>query len=119
MALGRDVSIVWLGGATVLVRSPSGKSLLVDPWLESNPSCPPEHRGGESVDALLVTHGGALADTLNLARTRSLPVVANADIARWLSKKGVSTVLSMNLGGSLDVLGVRVTMVHAEHVTPA
>ena len=44
MALGRDVTVTWLGGATVLVRSPSGKSLLVDPWLESNPQCPPEHK---------------------------------------------------------------------------
>ncbi|MEZ0227357.1 MAG: metal-dependent hydrolase [Planctomycetota bacterium] len=119
MALGRDVTITWLGGATVLVRSPSGKSLLVDPVLESNPACPPEHKSGEGVDALLVTNAGSLVDALNLARTRSLPVVAIADIARWLEKKGVSTTLPMNLGGSLDVLGVRVTMIRADHITPA
>lgn len=119
MALARDVSLTWLGGATVLVRSPSGKSLLVDPWLESNPACPPEHRSGESVDALLVTHAAALTDTLNLARTRSLPVVAIPDVARWLAKKGVATALPLNLGGSLDVLGVGVTMIRADHVTPA
>jgi L-ascorbate metabolism protein UlaG (beta-lactamase superfamily) len=119
MALGRDVSVTWLGGATVLVRSPSGKSLLVDPLLESNPQCPPEQRSGEGVDALLVTHAAALADTLNLARTRSLPVVALADVARWLQRHGVSNVLPTNLGGSLDVLGVRVTTIRADHVTPA
>lgn len=119
MGLGGAVSITWLGGATVLVRSPSGKTLLVDPLLESNPACPPEWKSGEGVDALLVTHAGSLTDTVNLARTRELPVVAIAGHARWLEKKGVASTLPMNLGGSIDVLGVRVTMVRADHVTPA
>jgi len=111
MPLARDVSITWLGGTTVLVRSPTGRSLLLDPAAE--------HPAPEAVDALLVCHAGALEETVRLARARSLPVVAVAPIARWLEKQGVASVLSMNVGGSCDVLGVRVTMIHAEHATAA
>jgi L-ascorbate metabolism protein UlaG (beta-lactamase superfamily) len=114
-----EVALTWLGGTTVLVRSPSGKALLLDPLLETNAHCPSELRSGEHVDALLVMHAQALAETLALARSRSLPVVAPADIARWLERNGAPRVLAMNLGGSLDVLGVRVTMIRADHVAPA
>jgi L-ascorbate metabolism protein UlaG (beta-lactamase superfamily) len=34
------VRITWLGHATFLLRGPDGFTLLVDPFVASNPSCP-------------------------------------------------------------------------------
>jgi L-ascorbate metabolism protein UlaG (beta-lactamase superfamily) len=116
MALGRDVAITWLGHSAFRLTSPSGKTLLVDPWLRENPRCPEELRSPVGVDAILVTHGHQdhVADAVRLGR-ESVPVVANFELATWLGRKGCAKALPMNKGGSLDVLGVRVTMVHAVH----
>jgi L-ascorbate metabolism protein UlaG (beta-lactamase superfamily) len=104
------VAVTWLGGTTVLLASPSGKSLLVDPA--------PENPTREKVDAILLTSSVALGHVSELVRARNLPVVALPDAARWLARSGVTTALQLNLGGSLDVLGVRVTTVRADHVGP-
>ena len=40
--LGRDTIITWLGHGTVHIRTPGGKRLLVDGWVDSNPACPDE-----------------------------------------------------------------------------
>jgi L-ascorbate metabolism protein UlaG (beta-lactamase superfamily) len=115
MALGWDVAITWLGHSTFLVRSPSGKTLLVDPWLSENPSCPPEHRQPRDVDALLVTSGDHLRDVVRIARESKVEVVANPETARWLARRSVARTRILNLGGTCDLLGFKVTMVHADH----
>ena len=48
------LSITWLGHATVLYRSPSGKSVLVDPWMEGNPASPPDAKKLAAVAARLI-----------------------------------------------------------------
>jgi len=40
------LSFTWLGHGTFLFRSPAGKRILVDPFLEANPSCPQEFKRG-------------------------------------------------------------------------
>jgi len=117
MALGRDVAITWLGHSAFRLTSPSGKTLLIDPWLRENPRCPDELKHPSGVDAVLVTHGhfDHVADAVRLGKEDGVPVVANYELATWLERKGVAKTLSMNKGGSRDVLGVRVTMVHAVH----
>ena len=104
------MAVTWLGGTTCLLASPSGKSFLVDPS--------PENATREKVDAVLVTRSVTLGHVAELARARSLPVVALPDAARSLARSGVTTALPLNLGGSLDVLGVRVTMIRADHLGP-
>jgi L-ascorbate metabolism protein UlaG (beta-lactamase superfamily) len=115
MALGRDVSITWLGHSAFRITSPSGKTLLIDPWLRENPRCPDEHKDARA-DAVLVTHGhfDHVADAVRLGR-EGVPVVANYELAHWLERKGAKDPVPMNKGGSRDVFGVRVTMVHAVH----
>ena len=36
----RGVRITWLGHGTFKISSPSGKTILLDPWLQDNPACP-------------------------------------------------------------------------------
>jgi L-ascorbate metabolism protein UlaG (beta-lactamase superfamily) len=103
MSITRDVSIVWLGGATCRVTSPSGKVLLID--------CT---GAPEGVDSVLLTHAETAFDAVTLG-LRGVAAVGPNETARWLAARGVAGARGMNLGGSLDVHGVRVTMVPASH----
>ena len=66
---------------------------------------------------MLLTHAhfDHIGDAVSLARGSRVPVVAIFETATWLQSKGVEKVMPMNKGGTQEVLGVGVTMVHAIH----
>jgi L-ascorbate metabolism protein UlaG (beta-lactamase superfamily) len=108
----------YLGHATVRCDLPGGEVVLIDPWVTGNPSCPPEQKQLERLDAILITHGhfDHMDDAVELAgRHRPKVVVASFEICSWLESKGVENCSGMNLGGTQDVLGLQVTMVRADH----
>jgi len=113
----RSLSFTWLGHATFLFTSPSGKRILVDPWLATNPSCPESSKQVTELDLLLVTHGhdDHTADVVPIARATNAHVVAPYELAVWLQRKGLQNVTGMNPGGTVSVLGLSVTMVPAHH----
>jgi L-ascorbate metabolism protein UlaG (beta-lactamase superfamily) len=37
------------------------------------------------------------------------------ELVGWLEKKGVANLMGMNKGGTVDVVGTKVTMLHADH----
>lgn len=108
----------YMGHATVRCDLPGGEVVLIDPWVDGNPACPPEHKRFDRLDAVLITHAHSdhMADAVDLARRhRPRHVIANFEICSWLSGKGVENCSGMNLGGTQDVLGLQVTMVRADH----
>jgi L-ascorbate metabolism protein UlaG (beta-lactamase superfamily) len=112
------VSITWLGHATVLYRSPGGKSVLVDPWVDGNPACPPEAKKLAAVDLMLITHGHSdhFADAVPIAKKFHPEIVCNYEISLFLGTKGVhERVHGINKGGSVTIGGIKVTMVQAIH----
>ena len=112
------LSITWLGHATVLYRSPSGKTVLVDPWMEGNPASPPDAKKLGAVDIMLITHGHSdhFNDALTIAKRLHPEIVCNFEISLYLGTKGVIQKLhGINTGGSITVDGIRVTMVPAFH----
>lgn len=117
MAKAPRPTFTYLGHATVRCDLPGGETLLIDPWLEENPACPDDHTEFERLDAILVTHGhfDHIPDTPRLAKEHGCPVVGSFEVCTWLEGKGVETGSPMNLGGSQEVLGCRVTMVRADH----
>ena len=108
----------YLGHATVRCDLPGGRVLLIDPWVNQNPVCPPPARELGRLDAMLITHGhfDHMGDAVELAR-RYQPeaVVANYEICQWLSGHGVANCSPMNTGGCQEVLDLKVTMVRADH----
>lgn len=108
----------YVGHATVHCRLPSGKTILIDPWVMNNPACPDEAKDLDSVDAVLITHGHAdhMSDAVEVAeRYEPEKVVACHEICLWLSGQGVDNCSGMNLGGCQGVAGADVTMVRADH----
>ncbi len=108
----------FLGHATVRCDLPSGEVVLIDPWVSGNPSCPDANKDFDRIDAMLITHSHAdhMADAVELAkRFKPKKVVATYELCQWLSSKGVENCSGMNLGGSQEVLGLRVSMVRADH----
>ncbi len=111
------LAVTWLGHGSFLFASPGGRQILVDPWLTNNPACPEACKKIEAADLILVTHGhfDHIEDVPRVARATGALVVGTFEVCHWLAARGVDRVSPMNKGGTQEVAGVRVSMVHAEH----
>src|SRR5438552_1181475 len=110
-------SFTFLGHSTFLFRTSTGARVIVDPWLETNPACPPDFRRVRELDLMLLTHGHRdhTADAVGLARATGAQVVAPYELALWLEEKGLKRVSGMNPGGTITAAGLTITMVPAIH----
>ena len=119
--LNRDTEITYLGHATLLIKTPGGKRLLIDPWTAGNPACPAHYKDPSSlgkVDIILATHihNDHVGDAESIIRANpEANVVAIFEACNWLSTKGAKNVRPMSKGGAQTVAGVRITMTHASH----
>ena len=110
------LSITWFGHSAFLLKSPGGKSVLIDPWLD-NPKAPAGAKEIAPVDLILLTHGHSdhVGNTIDVAKRTKAPVIAIYEISLYLQEHGVSTAQGMNKGGTMRVNGLTVTMVDARH----
>ena len=113
----KGVKITWLGHAGFRIETPGGKTVLIDPWVNGNPSCPESEKSFKQVDVILCTHGHGdhFADVEALAKKHKATVVGMHELAIFLRKKDVPLVSGMGKGGTQTVGDIRVTMVHADH----
>ena len=112
--------IIWLGHSSFRIEI-GGQVLLIDPWLDGNPMLPEEHHAAATDGAthILVTHAhfDHINGLLPLAKRLGLPVVGQFDLmTHWAEAEKIETV-GFNKGGTVDLGGVAVTMVHATHST--
>ncbi len=117
MAIGRDTSITWLGHATFKLQTPGGKTVIIDPWVQSNPACPDAQKQVDRCDLMLITHGHSdhMGDAVPIAKATTPTVVGIFELATYLGGKGVANVSGMNKGGTQAAGDIKVTMVHAVH----
>ena len=116
-SLPDGIEFTWLGHSTFRIKTPSGRMLLVDPWVMQNPATPEELKDPGPLDAMLITHGhfDHIADAVDLAKSKSPQVVSIPETSHWLGSKGVENLVEMNKGGTVEVAGCRIHMVHAVH----
>jgi L-ascorbate metabolism protein UlaG (beta-lactamase superfamily) len=115
--IGKGVKITYLGHSAFKLVSLQGVVIYLDPFLKNNPKTPPNQKEVNQADLILVTHGHAdhLGDAVAIAQKTNASVVAMAELATYLTKKGLKNVVRMNKGGSYTAKGIRITMVNAQH----
>ena len=89
MALS-GLSITWLGHGTFLLASPGGQTIVIDPWLDGNPSCPPASQPIDEADLILVTHGhfDHVHDAAAAREKTGATVVGIFELCQWLAVEG-------------------------------
>lgn len=108
--------LTWLGHGTWFIES-HGQKILLDPFLNDNPSSP---KKANEVDAdfILISHGhfDHIADAASIANRCGAKVLAIFEIAQWLANEhNVQDTVGMNIGGGIDMPFGRVQMTHAIH----
>ncbi len=115
--LNNGIEITYFGHSTFAIKSPQRKKIIIDPWIQENPSCPEHLREVDQIDVIAVTHGhfDHISDVIPLCEKYSPKVVANWEICDWLGSKGVKNCMPCNKGGNLNIDGIRFVMTHAQH----
>src|SRR5690606_5365461 len=93
--------------------------LLIDPWLSGNPMFPVARRAEAIAGAthILLTHGHGdhTGDAAAISKELGIPVVAIPELAHWVAAQSGVAGIDFNKGGTVDLAGVKVTMVNATH----
>jgi L-ascorbate metabolism protein UlaG (beta-lactamase superfamily) len=121
MSASKPTRITWLGHATVLVQTPAGANVLIDPFIEHNPKYPKDFPLPSKIHTILLTHGHGdhMADVVPVAKRHGSTVVAIHELAAYVAGKGVENTIGMNLGGSVQIEDVMASMVDARHSSGA
>ena len=119
--------VLWLGQSAFRITTPSGKVIVTDPWLRTNPATPAAFKSLDAlgkVDLILLTHGhfDHSADAPALALQNQARVFAPGDLNQTLTVLKVlppELAPRMNKSGTVapfaDAPGIKLTAVHAEH----
>jgi L-ascorbate metabolism protein UlaG (beta-lactamase superfamily) len=119
------IQLLWLGQSAFRITTVSGKVIMIDPWLTTNPKTPPQWKSLDAlgkIDLILVTHahGDHIGDAPELAKKHNVPLYGPAGLNQTLTTLGVlGPELSVRFGkgGTITPLGpdIKITATHAEH----
>ncbi len=118
-------SVKWLSHAGFIITSPEGKVVIIDPWIEGNPLSPIKLDDIKAADIVLVSHDhfDHVGNAVDIAKKTGAIVVAPPEtVARFQTELGLPAEnvvysMGMNIGGSTDIKGIKVTMTQAFHST--
>ncbi len=121
MSTSEQTRITWLGHATVLIQTARGTNFLIDPFIAHNPKYPQSFNLPPKIHYVLLTHGHGdhISDAVPVAKKHGATVAAIYELADYVKAKGAPETMGFNLGGTVDLGGVAVTMVDAKHSAAA
>ncbi|MEI3479559.1 MAG: metal-dependent hydrolase [Bilophila sp.] len=116
-----NVSVTWYGHSNFQI-SCDGVSVLIDPFFTHNPSAPVTWNAAAKPDLVLVTHdhGDHVGDAVDICKATGAPCGCVVGTGERLVKAGLPESclpagMGFNIGGSIEVQGIRVTMTQAFH----
>ena len=126
-ALAANTELTWFGHAAFKLTTPSGKVLLIDPWI-TNPS---NKNGKEDLakinkaDLILITHGhfDHVGDSVTIAKKTGARLVSTFDLGKALAQYGgypaeqTGMATMGNFGGELTLLDgeIKIAFIPAIH----
>jgi L-ascorbate metabolism protein UlaG (beta-lactamase superfamily) len=122
-----SVSIQFFGYAGYKIKTESGKTVVIDPFLTGNPVAPFPASELDNVDLLLITHNAYdhLGDAPEIIRRNNCPVICAKDVVHTLTTQhGIDPdLMRVTIWGmALEVEGVLVRPIESHHwsfgVTP-
>lgn len=112
-----NLSFRWMGFGGFYIKTPGGKIIVIDPWINNNPLCPEDMRQLENLDYIFLTHAHRdhAEDVIWLSEKTGAKVLAGWELAHILTGKGVKNVVAINKGGTRRFGEIAVVAVHADH----
>ncbi|MDR2873231.1 MAG: metal-dependent hydrolase [Methanobrevibacter sp.] len=109
------MQIKWIGHSAFEIITDSNVKIIIDPFISNNPSTniPVEEL---NPDYILITHGHSdhLGDAMEIANRSGAKCIGNHELSLFLSKQGLDSI-GMNIGGSILIKDVKITMLEAKH----
>ena len=125
-----NIEVWWLGQSATRITTVSGKVIMIDPWITTNPKTPAQYKNLDAlgkIDLILVSHAhgdhigvnGREYDAVTLSKKHNAPLWGPAGLNQSLITLGIlSSDLSLRFGkgGTITpaVLGMKVTTSYRE-----
>ncbi|HZX11608.1 MAG TPA: metal-dependent hydrolase [Acidobacteriota bacterium] len=108
------MQITWLGHSAVKIKGT--KTIYIDPFLSENPAASISPEEVSVADMVVVTHDHSdhLGDAFPICKKTGATLVAIHEIAVMADSEGITSE-GMNIGGTVEVKGVKIHMVNALH----
>jgi len=110
------MEVLYLGHSAFAVRLDGGRRLAIDPFLTGNPRAAARPDDLLDCELVLVTHdhGDHLGDAFPMCKRSGATLVGIFELATAAQEEGI-TAEPMSIGGSIELDGLRIHMVNAQH----